>query len=229
MCMPEDKEIIEFTKRYPIVGGMMSQNQIYGVLYHLKKVIDEGIEGDVVELGCNWGTTSIFIKKFLEIHAPDKNFHVYDSFEGLPEKHQKDMSCSGLMFKKGSCRTTKDVFIKRFKDHNVNLPVINTGWFSQIPDDSYPEKICFAFYDGDFYTSIMDSFHKTFHKVQEEGVILIDDVGGTGNFDLHPLPGAERACIDFLENREENYDYLGYPDKSFLFGTPSGGARIIKK
>ena len=224
-----DRELMELIKKYPVVSGMMSRNQIYGVLYHLKSVIDRGVDGDVVELGCNVGTTSLFIKKFLDTYCPEKKFHVYDSFDGLPDKHEKDMtsSVSGNVFVRGACKTSRDVFEKVLGHYDVGLPIINTGWFKEIPDSAYPSKICFAFFDGDFYTSILDSFEKTFQKIQPGGMILVDDISD-GDLENHGLPGAERACQEFLRDKEENYDYTGYPDENFLFGKSSGGAKITK-
>jgi O-methyltransferase len=225
---PREFNLITFMKKYPVITDMMGRNQIYGILYYIKKMVDNGIEGDIVELGCNIGTTSIFIKSFLDIYAPSKKLYVYDSWDGLPEIQTQDKSKVDCNFKKGSCKVSRENFINTFKNFNIDLPVINSGWFGEIPDKCYPEKICLAFYDGDFYSSIIDSFNKTYNKLQKGGIIIIDDIGGS-SLDFHPLPGAERACIDFLKDKKENYDYLGYPDKNLKFDLPSGGARIIKE
>jgi O-methyltransferase len=205
----------------------MSKPDIYGILTNIKKVIDNNIEGDIVELGCNIGTTSIFIKKFLDIYAPEKKFYVYDSWQGLPERHEKDGN-NTTTFIKGSCQTNKENFINVFKHFNLELPIINSGFFNDISDEKYPEKICFAFYDGDLYTSIMDSFNKTFHKILKGGIIIIDDVGGRP-LDEHELPGAELAIIDFLKDKNLSYTYDGYANKNYIFGEALGGAKIIKE
>ena len=56
--------------------------------------MNDNIEGDVVELGCNKGGTSIWIRRILDIYKNkfniDKEFHVYDSWEGVPDKHYND-------------------------------------------------------------------------------------------------------------------------------------------
>lgn len=57
--------------------------EIKGVLRKLIQVLNDNIEGDVVELGCNKGGTSIWIRRILDIYKNkfniDKEFHVYDS------------------------------------------------------------------------------------------------------------------------------------------------------
>ena len=101
------------------------------------------------------------------------------------------------------------------------------GFFKDIPDEKYPDKIAFAFFDGDLYTSIIDSFNKTFHKISKNGIIIVDDVGGIP-LDKHELPGAEIAIKDFLKDKNLSYTYDGYANKKFLFGEALGGAKIIK-
>ena len=71
-----------------IISGMMSYWQIVGILRSLQKVFEQGIEGDIVELGCNIGTTTMYIQKLLDVYKSDKKIHVYDSWEGIPELNQ---------------------------------------------------------------------------------------------------------------------------------------------
>ena len=139
----------------------------------------------------------------------------------MPEKHAKDES-KVKNFNKGACKTTKEKFINTFTTRNLELPEIHSGWFAEIPDDQYPEKICFAFYDGDFYTSIIDSFNKTYHKIQPGGIIMIDDCG------WNILPGVELACYDFLKDKKEKLSLLGYPDANGVYGGKNKGGIIIK-
>ena len=83
------KNIIETT---PIISGMVTKEQVSLILNNLDKTLTSNIIGDIVELGCNVGTTSIFIRKILDIYRSSKIFHVYDSFEGLPPKLKEDES-----------------------------------------------------------------------------------------------------------------------------------------
>tara|TARA_Y100000310_G_C20422719_1_gene687446 strand:+ start:55 stop:711 length:657 start_codon:yes stop_codon:yes gene_type:complete len=205
-----------------IISPMMGRNQIIGVLDHLHQVLQKDIPGDIVELGCNVGTTSIFIRKLLDEYGSDKKFHVYDSWQGLPEKHEKDKNEVERQFSKGMCKTNKDTFIQNFKTRNLEVPEIHSGWFKAVSDDNYPEKICFAFYDGDFYTSTIDSLEKTFHKIERGGIIIIDDCG------WNVLPGVERACVDFLEEKDEILELTGYPDADGKYGNDNGGGKILK-
>ena len=165
---------------------MVTDEHINIILENLEKTRD--VEGDVVELGCNVGTTSIFIQEALR--GSMKRFHVYDSFEGVPKPEAIDETD----FKKGAARTTKEAFVKTFSDQNILLPEIHVGWFKDL---EYPDKISFAFFDGDFYSSITDSFEKVYPKMQKGGIILVHDYG------WERTKGVEKACTDFLKDKPE--------------------------
>lgn len=188
----------ELLNTCPIISEiMMGKNQLRVILGMLEKILKENIEGDIVELGCNSGSTSLFIRRLLNIFNSDKKYHVYDSFEGLPEKSEQDVAKGNIQRHKGECQTTKDVFKNNFKEANLDCPVINEGWFKEIPDEKYPDKISFAFLDGDFYSSIIDSFNKIYNKLSKDAVVCIHDYGNVN------LPGSRKACNDFFKDKPE--------------------------
>ncbi|MCX6724454.1 MAG: class I SAM-dependent methyltransferase [Candidatus Staskawiczbacteria bacterium] len=186
--------IDELIEKYPLISGMVTKDQLFKILTSIKNILDKNVKGDIVELGCNVGTTSLFIRRFLIAYNSDKEFHVYDSFEGLPEKDTKDANNVDRQYSKGHCKTSKDCFMSNFKEAGLELPVIHKGWFSK---QKYPEKIAFAFFDGDFYTSIMDSFKKVYPKLSKGAIVCIHD------YDWDVLPGVRRACDDFLKGKPE--------------------------
>ena len=214
--------IIDYINNNPPISGMMSKRAIYGVLYHLDEVFKNNINGDIVELGCNVGTTSLYIREWLNKYKSSKMFHVYDSWEGLPKKLDCDVGLGDRQFVEGQCKTSKESFIKNFTARNLVLPEIHSGWFKEIPDDEYPDKICFAFLDGDFYSSIMDSLNKIYHKMVKGGIIIIDDCG------WNTLPGCKKAVEDFLQDKEEKLELNAYPDKNYEFIGHHNGGKIVK-
>ena len=185
--------IDQIIKDFPVtISPMISIGQIEVIIRELAKTLD--LPGAVVELGCNVGTTSLYIRRVLDAYDADKDFHVYDSFEGLPEPHELDGETKRL---KGNMRKSVTDIEKSFLTAGLQCPIIHKGWFSQIPDYEYPDRICFAFFDGDFYTSIMDSFNKVYHKMVINGIIVIHDYSGAS------LPGVQAACEEFLQDKPE--------------------------
>lgn len=182
----------EIIEKYPqTISTLVNIEQMENILKNFYSVKD--IPGDVVELACNIGTTSIYIKRMIDALNLSKIFHVYDSFKGLPEPSEVD----GNLCKKGDMQKDRKDFEGTFRQAGVKIPVIHEGWFAEIPDNEYPEKISFAFFDGDFYSSIIDSFNKVYHKMQPGGIILVHDYEG------EMLPGVKVACNEFLSDKPE--------------------------
>ena len=101
-------------------------------------------------------------------HANGLQFHVYDSFEGLPETTEHDASPTANA-KEGALAVSIEEFKAYFAENNVPLPSIHKGWFSEV---IYPEKIAFAFLDGDLYSSILDSWQKVYPRLSPGGYCL---------------------------------------------------------
>ena len=212
---PITKKLIN-THPVPIFSS--SPSKMFHVLKELEYILMNNIEGDIVELGAETGQTSIYIQRMLNEYKSNKKFHIYDSWEGVPEPTSFDTENVKNPFTKGACKSSKDIFINRFRDGNVELPIIHNGWFKDIPDDEYPNKISFAFFDGDLYTSIMDSFNKVYHKLVPGARVIIDD------YKWERSPGVYKALQDFLKDKPEKEIFL--PD--YRNNGEGGGALLIK-
>ncbi len=183
--------------QYPIISEQIKRPALHVVLGQLETVLAAGIEGDVVEFGCYIGTTSLFMRRLMDGYSQSdsRQLHVYDSFAGLPAKGPQDSSPAGVDFQAGELTVTKKQFIEQFQRANLQLPVIHKGWFDQLPAGAVPEHIAFAFLDGDFYSSIIDSLRLVWPQLQPGGVITIDD------YKRETLPGVEQAVRDFLQGK----------------------------
>jgi O-methyltransferase len=98
----------------------------------------------------------------------------------------------GEQFKKGELAVSKKQLLQNFRAANLTPPIVHKGWFSQLTERDVPDRIAFAFLDGDFYESIMDSLKLIWPRMGQGGVVLIDDYGRDA------LPGPERAVRDFF-------------------------------
>ncbi|MBR3252683.1 class I SAM-dependent methyltransferase [Candidatus Saccharibacteria bacterium] len=152
-----------------------------------------GVVGDFVELGCYKGDTSIFLAEILK--GSDKRFWIYDSFEGLPEKSEKDLSPLGENFKKGELLVSKREVKERFLRAGLKVPVIKKGWFADFSASDLPEKIAFCFLDGDFYESIRDGLKLVENKMSKGGVLIVHD------YNNPELPGVKKAVDEWVGTR----------------------------
>jgi len=182
----------QLLQKYPIVSDQVEVNELRVVLSELEKLLESGVCGSVVEFGCYVGTPSLFIMRLLSFYNRDDSYHVFDSFEGLPEKVDQDYSAAGEQFKAGALYATKKQFIANFKKAGLPLPVIHKGWFSDILSQDVPENIIFAFLDGDYYESINDSFRLITPRLVNGAMVLVDD------YVSNALPGAARATDEWV-------------------------------
>lgn len=143
------------------------------------------LEGDFVEMGCYKGDTSLLLAEVLK--GASKKLWIYDSFEGLPEKKDEDKSVLGVLFKEGELAVTKREVKERFLRAGLSVPIIKKGWFSELKEDDLPERIAFAFLDGDFYESISDSLKLVMPKMIKGGILVVHDYSNPA------LPGVKKA------------------------------------
>lgn len=184
---------IKYFDNKKVDASIINDDQISYLITYLLDSIDNNIDGDVVELGCYVGESSKYLQKTIQETGINKKLYVYDSFEGLPELGQLEKDTG---WTEGGLKSTEDVLIKNFTDNNLTPPYITKGWFKDIPDSDLPEKICFAFLDGDFYSSIYDSLVKIYNRVTPGGYICIHD------YDRMDLPGVKVAVEDFFRKNK---------------------------
>lgn len=158
------------------------------------------LEGDVVEFGCYRGDTSVLFKRLLEKNNSEKILWLYDSFEGLPAKTKEDQSAAGDQFKAGELLVTKREVIEKFKRFGLKLPKIKKGFFEDLdPVEDVPEKICFAFLDGDLYTSIKTSLKLVENRMVKDAIIVVHD------YNNPELPGSSRAVDEWLRTHSTKH------------------------
>jgi O-methyltransferase len=183
---------------HPIISDQISREGLEAVLVQLEKVLDRKIPGAVVEFGCYIGTTSLFIRRVLDRagQSDAREFHVYDSFEGLPEKGTQDSNAAGVDFEAGKLYVSKKEFLQQFRSSGLMPPTAHKGWFNQLGEEAVPTPVAFAFLDGDFYESIISSLRLVWPRMFEGGTIVIDD------YKRETLPGVERAVSDFFKGKK---------------------------
>ena len=181
----------------PIISDQITREGLGVVWRELESALRSEVPGHIVEFGCYAGTTSLFIRRLLDRYqqSGEREFHVYDSFEGLPPKTVHDSNAAGVDFEAGKLFVTRREFAQAFRAANLQVPIVHKGWFDQLSEQDVPEPIAFAFLDGDFYDSIIDSLRLVWPRLSERGVILIDD------YQRETLPGVARAVEDFFRGK----------------------------
>lgn len=204
---------VQLIDRHTLISDQLSAAQMLVLLQELEALLRKDAVGDIVEFGCYVGTASLFIRRLLDCYnATQRNIlHAYDSFQGLPPKRQQDESGAGLDFIGGSLLATKKQLLQQFHKAHLQPPVIHKDWFSHLPTTAIPNKIMFAFLDGDFYESILTSLQLVVPRLSAGATIVIDD------YDREALPGVTKAVHDYFNGRlprlrvEQQLAIIRYP------------------
>ena len=91
---------------------------------------------------------------------------------------------------------TKREVKERFLKAGLKVPMIKKAWFSELEDEDLPEKIAFAFLDGDFYESIKDSLRLVEKKLLPGGIVLVHD------YTNEALPGVAKAVDEWNSDKK---------------------------
>lgn len=181
-------------KKYPIISDQVDMKELRVILRELETWLQQGSEGDVVEFGCYVGTTSLFIRRLLDEYHADTAFHAYDSFAGLPEKAAADKSVAGDQFVTGALHASRKTFRENFQKAHLQQPTVHKGWFRELTEGDVPSLIGFAFFDGDYFESIDDSFRITHKHFAPHAIVIVDD------YTNEALPGAQKATDMWAKN-----------------------------
>ena len=193
-------------------NDQVSEEETQKILKLAKKCLE--VPGDYVEFGCYKGDTSLLLAELLVENSVEKSVEnackksgnvveksecgnsrkrlwIYDSFEGLPDKNKADESVLGVDFKEGELFVTKREVKERFLRAGLPVPVIKKAWFADLKDEDLPERIAFAFLDGDFYESIRDSLRLVGSRMNHNGIIVVHDYTNPA------LPGVRKAVDEW--------------------------------
>lgn len=152
------------------------------------------IEGCVVECG-TWRGGMIGGIAYL---LGDREYFLFDSFEGLPEAKeidgaaalawQSDKNSPGYF---DNCKAEMEFAENAMKVSGSSKYHINKGWFSEtLPHFDKKKKIAILRLDGDWYDSTMDCFSNLYDCVIPGGIIIMDD--------YYAWDGCARAVHDYL-------------------------------
>lgn len=172
---------------------MIGLKRLDNLQYCIETVLDEKVQGDLIETGVWRGGSCIFMRAVLAAYdIKYRTVFVADSFEGLPrpdlrylaDKDSKLHTSSELAV---SLETVKDNFKKYgLLDEQVHFL---KGWFK----DTLPKAPIFSLsvlrLDGDMYGSTMDSLVNLYHKLSHGGFCIVDD--------YYAIPACKLAVDDF--------------------------------
>ncbi len=183
----EDWEIINFVRPYT----MTSLERLKSLSDAVSYVVENGIEGDFVECG-TWkgGSVMCMQKKLISLNKNDRNFWVFDTFEGMPEPEEIDKTFNNTSAKKlleaDDKKETTIWSYSNFEETSGNIltagyPANKINFIKGMVEDTIPttpiESIALLRLDTDWYSSTKLELEHLYPKLVKGGILIIDDYG----------------------------------------------------
>src|SRR3954447_14883152 len=187
---------------------MTAHEKLYALILATRHVVDHDIAGTLLECGV-WrgGSMQAAALALLGRGVTDRDLHLFDTFEGMPEPSERDRRHDGepaADILARSPRTGKTWAVAGLED--VRAGMAETGYPSErihfhpgrveqtIPAEA-PEQIAILRLDTDWYESTRHELEHLYARVPAGGVVLIDDYGY--------WEGARQAVDEFLARTGE--------------------------
>jgi O-methyltransferase len=183
-------------------------------VFHLaSQTIAYKVPGDMVEIGCNSGESSVVISEVLRSFGSDKELHCFDSFKGLPELEGLDASDG--VYGAGWMSAGRQQFNDNFRIAGLEPPAhVHEGWFEDTIPAMLPDKISFAIIDGDIYSSTKYVLPHVYERMSPGAIALFGIYYDESVFrrdhtiPQYKSPGVKRATDEFFADKPEKVAVL---------------------
>lgn len=168
------------------------------------------LEGDFVECGVLDAIFSTVINDYLDLQNSGKDFYLYDSFEGIPEKYLSGEDADKINFSTYKDRGQYEKLKDRFEDQK-HIHLIR----GNLPDtlsETCPEKIAFMHMDLSNYESERDTLRALMDRIVPHGIVLFQ------NYEWAFTRSWQISDDDFI--RERNIKILSLPTGQGMFIKP---------
>lgn len=185
-----EKEFIEIHNKVKDFTMTVLSTQ-HGLYRAVKYIAENNIEGDIVECGVWRGGSSMTIALTLKnLNKTDKKMYMFDTYTGMSEPTDKDVSAEGQSAdkkweasKKQDFNTWAYASLEEVK-HNMETTgypqekiIFIKGKVEDTIPKTIPEKISLLRLDTDWYESTKHELEHMFPRLVKGGVLIIDDYG----------------------------------------------------
>jgi len=206
---------------------MTSPERMYATYSSVKYIVENNIEGDIIECGV-WRGGSIMIMaiELMNLGINDRDLFLYDTFEGMPEPSKSDIDSSGKAAIGRWSKNKKEGEINNWcyaPLEDVRRNILSTGYPEKkihfikgkvektIPSTIDHKKISILRLDTDWYESSYHELKYLFSHIATGGILMLDDYGF--------WEGQRNATDQFFSEQGI---------KPFLFRIDNSGSILVK-
>ncbi|MEY2923533.1 MAG: hypothetical protein RLZZ337_73 [Bacteroidota bacterium] len=180
-----EKEIIKKVKPYT----MTSPERITALIRSVDYVLRNNIEGDFVECGVWKGGNILVMIEVLKEHHTTRNIYLYDTFDGMSDATDLDISIDGAKASNLLATTDKSTEIWCYSPidevkeilaqstYPTDLLHFVKGKVEDTLQHTVPEHISLLRLDTDWYESTKSEMEFLFPNLKSKGILISDDYG----------------------------------------------------
>lgn len=165
------------------------------------------VKGALVEVGCEYGETTLFLNNYLNEAGISKSYVCVDTFNGFTERdldYEVNIRLKTRANLLGFRNNSKNWFLKTMRDAGYSYVQVFQADAATF-DFTTISPFCFALIDIDLFKPIQACLPAVYEALTPGGIILVDDCDPSdANYD-----GAFYAYVDFVESRGLPIDVLG--------------------
>jgi SAM-dependent methyltransferase len=191
-------------------------HELFTLMAALKR--GEELPGDIIEVGCGRGKTTVFLNRFLDSLGSSKRYFVVDTFSGFEQsdvsferqvrqkREQPGFNAQSFgKFSYNSASVWHKVVVEQNKLSRVRMVVGDIKRVEFDPDQCFST----ALIDVDLYLPTLAALRKVYNCLVEGGTIVVDDIVEDSLYD-----GAYKAFHEFVTIKDAEFSIL----------PPTGGA-----
>jgi O-methyltransferase len=180
------RELAAAEKKYP------DKVRFFNLWFQAERLKKEKIPGSFAELGVYKGDTA----RILRLLDPDRPLHLFDTFEGLPEKDLARETGEAAAY---TSERFSDTGIRKVKERigdtaNVHF---HPGYFPETTKGLDDELFALVSIDADLYNPTLSGLQFFYPRLPPGGVIIVHDYN-------YKWEGARRAVDEFAQNIPES-------------------------
>lgn len=170
---------------------ILSPNRANNIPEMINYVIQNNIEGDIIDIGVYEGFSAVTaICTLTKLNQLDRNVYLYDTFEGMPKPTEEDgegIKNRYELLKNGEYPGEKgwvycDIeTVKRNVNSRTTYDKNKIFYIKGMVEDTLPNnthnKIAYLRLDTDLYSSTKIELEYLYPKLQPGAVLIVDDYG----------------------------------------------------
>lgn len=184
-ALAEDPRLVQQLMALRVEGRAFQSFEELVNIHSLSKKAST-LSGDFAELGVYKGGTARLIAR----NKGSKEFHLFDSFEGMVDTSQYDIH------RKGDFHDTSLENVQRYLSGFERLSFYQ-GWFPQTTKGLEQRRYAFVHLDVDLYQSTLDALQFFYPRLVPGGMILSHDYNSLS------CPGVAKAYKEFFSDKPE--------------------------